>query len=131
MTQERRIVGRAARVPPLDSPLGVMSMDLVRISTRAEHPLSWVYSTLRYSAFADEVKQHANGVNVLHLSPDSIREYRLPVPPAARAKDFARLVEPLFQAQDAFESRTGTLRATRDLLLPRLLSGQLSVDDAA
>jgi len=80
MTQERNVVARVARVPKLKFDFGVFSMDLVRIEPKGDISKDWLYCLLRYSTFSDEVKEYANGVNVLHLSPDRIKEYRVLVP---------------------------------------------------
>jgi len=127
MTQERRIVARAALVPSLDSEFGIVSMDLVRIEPKPPIPKTFLYSFLRYSSFADEVKQHANGANVLHLAPERITDFRFPVPPTDLACRFAAFVAPTLDQMDKLENKTENLRRTRDLLLPRLLSGQLEI----
>jgi type I restriction enzyme S subunit len=127
MTQERRIVARAALVPTLDNEFGIFSMDLVRIEPKPELPKAFLYSFLRYSSFADEVKQHANGANVLHLSPDRITDYRFTAPPAALMNRFAGFVAPVAEEIDTLANKIDNLRSTRDLLLPRLFSGQIDV----
>lgn len=131
MTQERRIVARAAWVPTLDKEHGVFSMDLVRVEPKPEIPKPFLYCFLRFSNFADEVKQHANGVNVLHLSPDRISTYLLRVPPTALMSCFSKSVESILESIDNLENQTDNLRQTRDLLLPRLLSGKTPVAEAA
>jgi type I restriction enzyme S subunit len=128
MTQERRIVARAALVPSLDNEFGVFSMDLVRIEPKGEIPKPFLYSFFRYSSFADEVKQHANGANVLHLSPERITDFRFSVPPADLMERFVRCVAPSLEQMDVLQNQTANLRRTRDLLLPRLLSGQINVE---
>jgi len=125
MTQERRIVARAALVPSLDNEFGVFSMDLVRIEPKGEMPKSFLYSFLRYSSFADEVKQHANGANVLHLSPERITDFRFSAPPVDLMERFVRFVAPALEQMDVLQNQTANLRRTRDLLLPRLLSGKV------
>lgn len=127
MTQERRIVARAALVPTLDKEFGITSMDLVRIEPKPPMPKSFLYSFLRYSSFADEVKQHANGANVLHLSPERITDFRFAVPSADLMRRFADFVAPTLEQMDTLENKIENLRQTRDLLLPRLLSGQISI----
>ncbi len=129
MTQERRIVARAALVPTLDNEFGIFSMDLVRIEPRPKLPKAFLYSFLRYSSFADEVKQHANGANVLHLSPDRITDYRFIAPPTDLMSYFARFVAPVVEEIDTLANKIDNLRRTRDLLLPRLLSGQISLSE--
>jgi type I restriction enzyme, S subunit len=45
-------------------------------------------------------------------------------------KDFNRLVEPMIRKSQLLQSQIHNLRRTRDLLLPRLLSGQIDVEAA-
>jgi len=100
-------------------------MDLVRIEPKGEMPKSFLYSLFRYSSFADEVKQHANGANVLHLSPERITDFRFSVPPVDLMERFVRFVAPTLERMDVLQNQTANLRRTRDLLLPRLLSGKV------
>lgn len=129
MTQERRIVARVARVSQLRGETGVISMDLVRISPRDNIPSAYLYPMFRWSGFADEVKQHANGANVLHLSPARIEEYRLAIPPALLMRQFRDVVAEMLRLSDVLETENTNLRATRDLLLPKLISGELDVSE--
>ena len=129
MTQERRIIARAAWVPTLDADFGVLSMDLVRIDSNGVEA-EYLYAFLRFSSFPDIVKQYANGANVLHLSPDRISEFRLPIPDARLIQQFAAIYRPMLASVDGLENRIDNLRRTRDLLLPRLLSGQIRVEAA-
>lgn len=131
MTQERRIVARAALVPTMDKDFGIFSMDLVRIEAKPGISKVFLYSFLRHSSFADEVKQHANGANVLHLSPDRITDFSFPVPPVELMSRFSSFVEPILEEIDMLSNKIDNLRRTRDLLLPRLLSGQIDVESLA
>jgi type I restriction enzyme S subunit len=88
----------------------------------------FLYSLLRYSSFADEVKQHANGANVLHLAPERITDFRFPVPSSDLMRRFAEFVGPTLDQIDTLQNKIDNLRQTRDLLLPRLLSGSLTLD---
>ena len=129
MTQERRIVARAGRVSRLDADFGVISMDLVRIASRGRISETFLYALLRWSGFADEVKQHANGANVLHLLPDRINEYSFICPPAEIAELFGNNVLPILTLCESLEQRNVVLRRTRDLLLPKLISGEVDVSE--
>lgn len=128
MTQERRIVARAAMVPSLGQDFGIFSMDLVRIEPKHGIAKPFLYSFLRYSSFADEVKNRANGANVLHLSPDRITEYELIWPSDSLQHRYAAFVAPILEEVDVLENSIENLRRTRDLLLPRLLSGQIDME---
>jgi type I restriction enzyme S subunit len=130
MTQERRIVARAALVPTLDAKFGVCSMDLMRIEPTPPMPATFLYSFLRYSEFADEVKQHANGANVLHLAPERITDFRFAVPPADLVGRFVEFAVPTLEQMDTLQNQIENLQRTRDLLLPRLLSGQVKLESS-
>ena len=130
MTQERRIIGRAARIPLLDEPEAVISMDLVKARPREGIDRSFLYCWLRYSDFGIRAAQHANGANVLHLSPKAIVDLPFVLPPSNSQVEFGRTVEPFFAQTEVLAVAERRLSASRDLLLPRLISGQLSVTDA-
>jgi type I restriction enzyme S subunit len=128
MTQERRIVARAALVPTLEGDTGVISMDLVRVEPIPGMSKLFLYSLFRYSSFADEVKHHANGANVLHLSPERVTGYELALPAGDLVGSYVSFVGPIYEEIDVLENRLDNLRRTRDLLLPRLLSGQIDIE---
>ncbi|MCX6064959.1 MAG: restriction endonuclease subunit S [Chloroflexi bacterium] len=127
MTQERRIVARAARVPNMGINLFVMSMDLLKISPKPDIHNTYLYALLRFSGFADEVKQHANGANVLHLSPERIEQYQFALPPETLRNKFGEIAEPLYMQCDVLERKNANLRKTSDLLLPLLVGGEIEV----
>lgn len=127
MTQERRIVARCGRVPRLGADFGVVSMDLVKIETNKGIPKDYMYGMFRWSGFADEVKQHANGANVLHLQPDRISDFRFARPPAMLMQRYTDMVGPMLSQCDVLTEKNEVLRTTRDLLLPKLISGELDV----
>ena len=128
MTQERRIVGRAARVPPYACEGGVISMDLVRVRA-SRVPALLLYGQLRYSPAPRALKEFASGTNVLHLHPDRIANYEIAVPPIKLALSYAELASPMQALSDALANSNLHLEAARDLLLPRLVSGELDVSD--
>lgn len=129
MTQERRIVARAARVPDLREEPAVSSMDLVKIVANVNIESDYLYGMFRYSSFSDEVKQHASGVNVLHLLQDCIGNFKFPLATDSVRQDYANLAENLYQECDALQKKNANLRQTHDLLLPRLISGEIDVSE--
>ncbi len=130
MTQERRIVAHPARVPDGDHEEYVFSMDLVRIEPLEEgpFPIGFLYSFFRDSPFSEEVKDFANGANVLHLSPKVILGYQAAFPTASLAAQFDSLASNFHRLADNLSAKNEVLRQTRDLLLPKLISGEIDVD---
>jgi len=130
MTQERRIVGRTGRIPLLDEPQAVISMDLVKVCPADGMNQTFLYCWLRNSDFGPKAAQHANGANVLHLSPKAIVDLPITIPPFNVQHAFGEVAEPLFTLAEVAAVANDRLAASRDLLLPRLISGQLSIDGA-
>jgi len=129
MTQERRIIARAARVPDTGEIFFIMSMDLVKLIAKSGLSQSYLYTMLRYSSFPDEVKEYANGVNVLHLSPQYIEDYKFYLPSKLLTDRFGEMADATYQLIDNLQKKNSNLRRTRDLLLPRLVSGEVGVDE--
>ena len=123
MTQERRLVARAGRVPNMGEDLFVLSMDLVKIVPKINIPSDYLYAILRFSNFPDEVKQHANGANVLHLNPERIEEFAFVLPPMNLRDQFEFFCSSAYSQCDNLNKRIKNLCTTRDLLLPKLISG--------
>lgn len=65
------------------------------------------------------------------INQQSVGGLELIVPDATIASQFDQLVEPMLSALINHAKRTQNLIRTRDLLLPRLLSGQVSLDVSA
>jgi type I restriction enzyme S subunit len=127
MTQDRNIIARAARVPFFDSEFGVISMDLVKIIPKKENQINYIYSFLRWSDFPEEVKNYANGANVLHLNPARIKEYKSLIPSVEIQKEFSEKVNSIFELIDRLEYQNEYLFKARDSLLPKLISGKIGI----
>ena len=129
MTQQRMIVGQAGRVPVLDSPFGIISLDLARVVPNEGVDREYLYGHFRYSTFSRKVKEFANGTNVLHLSPDRIKEHEFALAPVPLRDEYGDRVRPLYELADNLGRQIDVLREARDLLLPRLVSGELDVSE--
>jgi type I restriction enzyme S subunit len=55
--------------------------------------------------------------------------FLLPHPDADTIAKFAEHVRPLFRAVQVLADKNANLRRTRDLLLPKLISGEVDVED--
>ena len=70
---------------------------------------------------------HANGTNVLHLKPKHIEEWK-GVIPAKKIRDwFANAIQPMFEMIDNLQVQSRNAAKARDLLLPKLMNGTLTV----
>ena len=78
-----------------------------------------------------ELRQHFNsiaqGAAQQNISKAKVAETLVLVPPAATSHDFAVCVEPAWELIRTLSVAVSNLRQTRDLLLPRLVSGEITV----
>jgi type I restriction enzyme S subunit len=102
-------------------------MDLIKIEPKENSDRYYLYAYLRWSDFADNVKNYANGANVLHLLPDRVAEYEMLLPPLELQMKFSALVKDMFEQIDILEIVTDNLKNTRDILIPQLVTGKLKI----
>ena len=129
MTQERRVVARSARVPNLGHEKYVFSMDLVKIKPEESIQTDFLYTLLRYSNLPEQLKEYANGTTVLHLSPGYVQSSKLVLPPNEFRRRYAEIARSVHQQSDLLEKKNTNLRQTRNLLLPKLISGEIDVSE--
>jgi type I restriction enzyme, S subunit len=127
MTQNREIVGRVSRIPALNEPKIIISMDLIKLIPKNGVENNWLYSFFKYSDIGDEIKHFANGANVLHLDPKVVMEQKLVLPAKNIRDKFSEDISKIFFILDKLELKNQNLRKTRDLLLPKLISGEIDV----
>jgi len=63
-----------------------------------------------------------------YVSLSNQRRMVIPLPPIEQQEKFVELVEPVQSLIDANKRRVTLLRQARDLLLPKLISGQIDVE---
>jgi type I restriction enzyme S subunit len=92
--------------------------------------LDWalVYCAFREPAMRTKLEQLSNGVAQQNLSPILAARMECVLPPQELREEFSRVATPTIKAVIQLYAKIQNLRRTRDLLLPRLLSGQVAVD---
>lgn len=124
MTQDRRTVGSVALIPDIAG-VCVISADLIKIETDINK--SFLYCLFRFGNVSKYISQFANGANVLHLKPEVIKKVKVMMPAQEYIKAFSRIVTPMLDEIEMLYQQNDNLIKQRDLLLPRLMSGKLSV----
>ncbi len=79
----------------------------------------------------DEIMSVASGATYKEISRSEFREFKLPVPDTETSRAFAKLVTPIGQQIEILLGKNRNLRRTRDLLLPRLVAGEVGVSGVA
>ena len=123
MTQDRRTVGYVALIPKIS---GVISADLVKIISEIDNIFS--YCLFRFGFYSKLFSQFGNGANVIHLKPSSIKNQKILIPNRELIDKFVYIAKPIFDEIEILNIKNEQLIKQRDSLLPRLMSGKLSVE---
>lgn len=124
MTQDRRTVGAVALVPEYYD-VSIISTDLVKVNS--ELPNIFLYAMFKFGGYSKHLSEFANGSNVLHLKPSSIRKELILIPVMEIIESFDTMISPLVEEMDILTCQNDRLIEMRDRLLPQLMSGQLDI----
>ena len=77
-----------------------------------------------------ELARNKQTTGLGHVTKEDLRRLQIVVPPLSVENEFNRIVEPILQRIRGALFEIRTLIATRDLLLPKLMSGEIQLHDA-
>jgi type I restriction enzyme, S subunit len=103
------------------------NQSVVGISDPSQLHSEWIYLTM--CERIEGIIKHASGGAQQHINKEIVNDVLVALPPIPIAKDFKRLVAPMFNELAIMVFQIKNLRHTRDLLLPRLLSGQINFQE--
>ncbi|MBK7578499.1 MAG: restriction endonuclease subunit S [Ignavibacteria bacterium] len=109
-------------VAPFD---GLCSADVIVIRSRLPELYAIVAGCVSSDEFVALATATSNGSKMPRANWRVLEERLVTIPTSTVAEQFSAVVEPAFQQMQALIFQIQNLRRTRDLLLPRLLSGQL------
>ena len=109
---------------------GVCSTDIVVIAPKAACWSAYLLATVSSAAFVAYTNQVSTGTKMPRASWESMSRYSLPIPPTRVVDTFERLVKPFLDRIVVNVHESHSLAQIRDALLPRLVSGAMSVRDA-
>jgi len=114
-----------------DGQVGVGSTEFIVLRARKEvaAPISFLLATA--PRFRDHAIQHMIGTSGRQrVAASDLASFEMPTPDSGWLADFGARAVAIFQAVSAQSAENRTLAATRDALLPQLMSGKLRVRDA-
>ena len=104
-----------------------MAMNQSCYALRGKEDVPQCYVFLLTLQQVDYLKTNTGGATFDTIVVDTFRRMQVVRPPRAVIVRFAGLVDAMFEQMNTVQRQTQNLRRTRDLLLPRLLSGQISI----
>lgn len=93
-------------------------------------PYTFLYLATTTDEFVAYLTNHATGAAYPAVTAATFEQAELVVPPAPLLKKFGALTTPMVEQVNMLQRQITNLRATRDLLLPRLMSGRLTLPEA-
>jgi type I restriction enzyme, S subunit len=91
----------------------------------------FLYGLFKTDSFQSHTLAHTSGTTVLHLSKDGVGSFQFVLPPAGLINVFEDIATELAERRQINSDQVRALRLLRDTLLPRLISGQLSLSEVA
>lgn len=129
---DRLLIGYAAIVPRLFGERGIASHHIYRLRPKRNSPLTATFlrHLLNSPQMHDIVSGYANGTTVNMLPMDGVQKPAVLIPPRTLIAAFDGLTAQIEARSGGMVTESRTLAALRDVLLPKLLSGEIRVKDA-
>jgi type I restriction enzyme S subunit len=108
---------------------GVCSSDAIVWRPVARHQAQ-ALAIASSDVFVNHSVQTSNGTKMPRANPKVLSQFKCAMAPAVLSDQFERLCLPMVEAAAGYQAANQRLAASRDLLLPRLMSGGLSVAEA-
>ena len=115
-------------VAPVD---GVCSTDIVVVIPRRDEWFGFVLGHVSSDAFVEHTNAGSTGTKMPRTSWDEMARYSIVLPSPAIAAAFTEQIRPAIERILVSIHESRTLAALRDALLPKLISGEVRVGDAA
>ena len=129
---DRLLIGYAAIVPGRFGPENLFSHHIYRVRPNKVSKLTSDYlcHLLNTRVMHDIVSGYANGTTVNMLPIDGLQSPPIVVPPERAIATFSSIAKAARMRSEEIVEESRTLAALRDALLPKLVSGELRVEDA-
>jgi type I restriction enzyme, S subunit len=123
------LIGHAAIVPRCYGPKGLFSHHIYRVRHKPGSPFSphYLVELFNNRRWHYWISGFSNGTTINMLPMDALEMPMLVVPPVELVKKFTSLADAAHTQVEANRIQSRTLATLRDTLLPKLLSGELSV----
>ena len=130
LTQNADVIGNAELLLTYGRYDGIIfSMDLVKVLPKNNFPYRFLLAAmLKNKIFKGHCLGYVNGTTVLHLSKKALPNFEVKIPPKAEAKTMNDALAPYYQRMAEVLQENDRLIHLRDTLLPKLMSGELTIN---
>jgi type I restriction enzyme S subunit len=104
---------------------GLLNQHLFNARPQGQNTKLFLFHSLK--EHMQEFRDRSQGTTMRHIKRSALDQVAAVVPPSKEMRLFEELVAPFFEMVISLKSRNAELQRTRDLLLPRLISGEVDV----
>jgi type I restriction enzyme S subunit len=109
-------------------PESIFASYLVRLRLKPEHSNRMVGLIMESDDYKRFIKSNLGGAAQPQANAQVLASKPAAIPPSDLQAEFSAVVEPLLDEKEILQIKNANLRQTRDLLLPKLISGEVSVE---
>ena len=108
----------------------IFSMDLVKVLPKEIFPYSFLLAAmLKNKMFKAHCLGYINGTTVLHLNKKALPKFEIRKPSDSEAKIMNETLAPYYKRMAKLLQETDKLISLRDTLLPKLMSGEVKINE--
>lgn len=105
----------------------IISTGFCGITTKSDY-YGFVYTYLISETFDKLKDTYATGTTQISLTNQGLEKIKILLPPKSEIQKFSKFVAPIIEEIESCKYENMKLTETRDSLLPRLMSGEISID---
>lgn len=121
------LIGCPAIVPKYFGDTGIFSQHIFKVASKETVTNQFIYYLLLTPYIREQVIGCTNGTTVNMLSKDGLEMPLFALPPKELIDKFSEIVIPVWQKKETIYKENQELSKLRDALVPKLMSGELTV----
>ena len=131
LTQNAEVIGNAEILLSKDFYKDlIFSMDLVKVNAKESFPFQFLLALLlKNSRFKSHCIGYVNGTTVLHMNKRALPDYETITPNLEDAQNINATAKAIFCQMSENLTEISNLTKMRDTLLPKLMSGELKINE--
>ena len=131
LTQNAEVIGNAEILLSKDIYKDlIFSMDLVKVNAKESFPFQFLLALLlKNSRFKSHCIGYVNGTTVLHMNKRALPDYETIIPNLEDAQNINATAKAIFCQMSENLTEISNLTKMRDTLLPKLMSGELKINE--
>jgi type I restriction enzyme, S subunit len=129
LTQNAEVIGKPALIRnSKDFDILIASLDLLIVRPKNENiSKSYLYHLFMTDEFQNHIYGYTSGTTVLHLAKDGVPNYHFVLPSKDILEKFDKSILSIMKKNRDNNYQIHSLKKTRDILLPKLMSGEIRV----